>query len=172
MTERFVVALAGAPFGLKGWLKITSLSGETAHLRSLKRVFLRDGTEYPIEEVSLSPLSVKLKGIDSPEAAKLLKGAEMLVPRAEAAPLGGGEFYVEDLRGLEVFTLSGAPGGPGGTADPVGHIADVIEGGGGFLAEILSPLGEKKLVPFRNEFFGPVDPLSRRIELLETWILE
>jgi 16S rRNA processing protein RimM len=171
MAERFVVALAGAPFGLKGWLKITSLSGETAHLCSLKRVFFRDGTEYTVEGVSLSPLSVKLEGVDSPEAARLLRGAEMLVPRAEAAPLGEGEFYVEDLRGLEVFTLSGAPG-PGGTGDPVGHITDVIEGGGGFLAEILSPLGEKKLVPFRNEFFGPVDPLSRRIELLEAWILE
>ncbi|MDR1142596.1 MAG: ribosome maturation factor RimM [Spirochaetaceae bacterium] len=168
MIERFVVARAGAPFGLKGWLKITSLSGETTNLRSLKRVFLRDGTEYAIEGVSLSPLSVKLRGVDSPEAAKLLKGAEMLVPRAEAVPLGEGEFYIEDLRGLEVFTLSGAPG----TGGPVGHIADVIEGGGGFLVEILFPSGEKKLVPFRNEFFGPVDFLSRRIELLETWILE
>ncbi|MDR1306752.1 MAG: ribosome maturation factor RimM [Treponema sp.] len=170
MIERFVVALAGASFGLKGWLKITSLSGETTHLRSLKRVFLRDGTEYAIEGVSLSPLSVKLAGIDSPEAARMLTGAEMLVPRAEAVPLGEGEFYVEDLRGLEVFTLPGAPGA-GKAGDPVGHIADVIEGGGGFLAEILFPSGEKKLVPFRNEFFGPVDSLSRRIELLETWIL-
>jgi 16S rRNA processing protein RimM len=171
MTERFVVALAGAPVGLKGWLKITSPSGETAHLRSLKRVFLRDGTEYAVEGVSLAPLSVKLKGIDGPEAARLLGGAEMLVPRAEAAPLGDGEFYVEDLRGLEVFTLSGGPG-TDTAGGPVGYIADVIEGGGGFLVEILFPSGEKKLVPFRNGFFGPVDPLSRRIELLETWILE
>jgi 16S rRNA processing protein RimM len=183
VNDSFVAALVGAPFGLKGWVKITSPSGETGHLLSLKRVFLCHGTsgmEYDVEEVSPSPLSLKLAGVDSPEAARLLKGAEIRVPRSEAAPLGDGEFYVEDLRGLEVFALSGEPEADkkSGSREPSkaertqGRISAVIEGGGGFLVEILLPSGEKKLVPFRNEFFGPVDPASGRIELLETWILE
>lgn len=184
MKDFFIVALAGSPFGLSGRLKIESLSGEEAHLLGLKKVLLRksspalqggqtllDGQarpgnpekEYIIEEVFTSPLSVKFAGIDSPEAAKALKGAEILAPREQAAPLRKGEFYIEDLRGLNVVTAGKS----------IGTIHDVIEGGGGFLVEILlEPDGEKRLVPFRNEFFGQVDLAAGRAELLETWILE
>ena len=165
MTERFATALLGSPFGLTGRVKIEPFSGEEGHLLGLKKALLRLGTlekEYTIEEVFTAPPSIKLKGIDSPEAAKTLKGSEILVPREQAAPLQEGEFYVEDLRGLEVIA--------GGKT--IGFITDVIEGGGGFLAELLLVPGEKRLVPFRNEFFGPVDPAAGRTELLAPWILE
>jgi len=178
-TEHFAAAVVGAPFGLTGRVKIESLSGEDAHLLGLKKVLLRkskgksvsassseDGespaTEYIIEEIFASPLSVKFAGIDSPEAARTLKGAEILVPREQAAPLLDGEFYVEDLRGLEVFA----------NGQTIGSVNDVIEGGGGFLAELLLASGEKRLVPFRNEFFGRIDLAAGRAELLHTWILE
>jgi 16S rRNA processing protein RimM len=174
MTERFAAALVGPPFGLTGRLKIESPSGETSHLLGLKKVVLRKGgkkgcgekggteQEYLIEEVFTAPLSVKFAGIDSPEAARALKGAEILVPREQAAPLNEGEFYIEDLRGLEVIA----------EGKTVGTISDVIEGGGGFLTEVLLVSGNKRLVPFRNEFFGKVDPAAGRAELLKPWILE
>ena len=164
-TERFAAALVGPPFGLTGRVKIEPLSGEETHLLKLKNILLRKGTEekeYQIEEVFTAPLSVKFTGIDSPEAAKTLKGAEMLVPRWQAAPLNEGEFYIEDLRGLEV-TAQGRT---------VGTISDVLEGGGGFLVEILLETGGKKLVPFRNEFFSSIDPAAGQAELLNSWILE
>jgi len=177
MTEHFAAAVVGAPFGLTGRVKIESLSGEDSHLLGLKKVLLhksRDGRnpekeivkegtkEYTIEEIFSSPLSVKFAGIDSPEAARTLKGAEILVPREQAAPLLDGEFYVEDLKGLEVFA----------NGQTIGSVGDVIEGGGGFLVELLLASGEKRLVPFRNEFFGRIDPAAGRAELLHTWILE
>jgi 16S rRNA processing protein RimM len=169
MTETFVSALLGTPFGVKGWVKIHSLSGEMEHLLSLKSISLRIAEttrEYVVEASSVFPPAFKLAGIDSPEAAKTLRGAEILVPRDQAAPLEEDEFYIEDLRGLEVFCA-----GLAGKAEMAGAISDVLEGGGGFLAEILLTTGEKKLVPFRNEFFGPIDPASGRVELLAPWIL-
>jgi len=165
MTERFVAALVGPPFGLTGRLKIESTSGEKDHFLGLKKVALRLGhleKEYVIEDIFTAPLSVKFAGIDSPDAAKTLTGAEILVPREQAAPLREGEFYIEDLRGLKVIAES----------KTIGIISDVIEGGGGFLAELLLASGEKRLVPFRNEFFGSVDPVSGQVELLTSWILE
>jgi 16S rRNA processing protein RimM len=165
MTDHFVAALIGSPFGLSGRVKIKSLSGEESHLLQLQKARLRLGEiekEYLIEEIFTAPLSIKFAGIDDPEAAMKLKGAEILISREQAAPLQEDEFYIEDLRGLEIIT-------EGKTA---GTINDVIEGGGGFLAEILLTTGEKRLVPFRNEFFGPVDPESGMIELLKPWILE
>ena len=165
MDGRFVTAVIGAPFGLSGRVKIEPLSGEENHLFGLTKVTLRQGgleQEYTIEEVFSSPLSLKLTGIDNPEAAKALKGAEILVPRDYAAPLSEGEYYIEDLRGLEVVA----------EGKTMGKISGVLEGGGGFLAEITLVDGSAKLVPFRDEFFGQIDLAAGKAELLNTWILE
>jgi len=166
-SQYFVSAIIGSPFGLDGRVKITSLSGEDGHFYKLTKVILRTKNEetekeFLIEKVSSPPLSIKFSGIDSLDAAKALNGAEILLPRKQAAPLQKGDFYIEDLKGMEVIY--------GNTI--IGTISDIIEGGGAFLAELLLESGSKKLVPFRNEFFGQIDINSNRAELLNTWILE
>jgi 16S rRNA processing protein RimM len=166
-----VVALVGAPFGLQGFVKTKPLSGELDHLEQLETVVLRRAAHetlfYVEETLRAGPsLAVKFRGIDTPEAAKALSGAELLTGRDHAAPLGKDEYYVEDLRGIPVTDTAGAV---------LGHITDVLDGGGGQLIELrLSgplPGGELRLVPFRKEFFGEVDPETRRAVLLESWIL-
>jgi 16S rRNA processing protein RimM len=129
----------------------------------------RDGGEkvYRVEAWELrsgpSPvLLMKLAGIDTPEEAKTLKGAEITAGRAHAAPLKPGEFYVEDLKGLEV-TAAG---------EVVGRITDILDGGGGELAEIRLNSGGIRLVPFRGEFFGDISLETGKAVLLERWILE
>ena len=113
--------------------------------------------------VSGKTLHIRFTGVDSPEAARGLKGAEIIAPREQAAPLKEGEFYVEDLKGLEVRDPMG---------EILGRIINVVEGGGGDLAEVQLPGGEKRLVPFRKEFFGEPCLQKGCIELLELWILE
>jgi 16S rRNA processing protein RimM len=171
MTETFVAGLVGAPFGLEGFVKVRSLSGEIEHLLKLSSAKLRqEGEErlWEIEEAFPSPpgplVLMKFRGVDSPEAAKTLNRAEILVKRGEAAPLKHGEYYIEDLKGLAVYA---APAG-----EILGTIADVIEGGGGNLVEIKLNQGKRRLVPFRDEFFGEIDLAGRQVELLCRWILE
>jgi 16S rRNA processing protein RimM len=203
-SDYFATARIGAPFGLDGRFKVESLSGETAHILALKTVRVVPGTnpskkaagtisaEYAVEAAYENPLSLKLKGIDSPEAAKALKGAEIVVPRAEAAPLEPGEFYIEDLKGLEVYeeikttndtndtnniSEGRKDGNPsvrevGEVRGFIGKITDIIEGGGGFLAEVELASGEKRLIPFREEFFGQMRPETGRLVLKNTWILD
>jgi 16S rRNA processing protein RimM len=108
-------------------------------------------------------LLVKLRGIDTPEAAKTLKGAEIVTGRENAAPLGPDEYYIGDLQGITVVSLDG---------EVLGQVMDVLEGGGGDLVEMRLPSGELKLVPFRKEFFGDVSPEQGRAVLLCRWILE
>jgi 16S rRNA processing protein RimM len=171
LTERFIAGLVGPPFGLKGFVKVKSLSGETAHLLKLKTVLLRQPEGENLWEVEenaptgapASSLLMKFRGIDTPEAARTLRGAELIIGRAHAAPLGEGEFYVEDLKGLAVFSESG---------ERLGEIAGILEGGGGALAELRLPSGETRLVPFRDEFFGDIDLSGGRTVLLQRWILE
>ncbi|MDR2486044.1 MAG: ribosome maturation factor RimM [Treponema sp.] len=168
MTERFVAALIGAPFGVKGFVKVRSLSGEYDHLRRLKSVVIRLGGAERLWEVEESipinrALAMRFRGIDSPEAAKSLNGAELITDRAHAAPLKDNEFYVEDLQGLAVISDSG---------EALGHITGVVEGGGGSLVEIRLVSGEVKLAPFRNEFFGDIRLETGKAVLLCPWVLE
>jgi 16S rRNA processing protein RimM len=171
LTGRFITGVVGSPFGLKGFVKIKSLSGETSHLLTLKQVLLRQWEEERLWEVEesapisapASSLLMKFRGIDGPEAARSLRGAEIITDRAHAAPLREGEFYVEDLKGLGVFSESG---------ERLGEISGILEGGGGNLVELRLPSGAARLVPFRNEFFGDIDLPGGRVILLRQWILE
>jgi 16S rRNA processing protein RimM len=170
VTKRFVAGLIGAPFGLKGFVKVKPLSGEIDHLLKLQSAILRQkGVEKQviIEESApaLPYMVMKFAGIGSPEAAKALGGAELLVRREEASPLGPGEFYVEDLKGLAVAAA--------GQDDVLlGHVTGIVEGGGGDLVEIRLSTGELKFVPFRKEFFALIKPETGRLILRERWILE
>jgi 16S rRNA processing protein RimM len=181
LLTQFVVGIVGSPHGLKGFVKINSLSGEFEHLRQLEKVILRINKSekvYAVEETILSASSLLMKfvGIDSPEAAKALAGAEMLAGRGQAAPLKTGEYYIEDLKGLAVIgagqdSLPQALLDTSGQGPILGYITDVIEGGGGFLAEVRLPDGKLKFVPFRNEFLGDINLEAGTAVLLEPWIL-
>lgn len=166
--EKFTAGVIGAPFGLEGFVKVKPLSGEIDHLLKLKSAVLRkDGKERVLaveESAPKAPVVVmRFAGFNSPEDAKALAGAELIVSRQEAAALKPGEFYVEDLKGLSVLDER---------LQILGHISAVIEGGGGELAEITLNNGQLKLVPFRKEFFTGIDLENRRVTLNNLWILE
>ena len=162
-------------FGLEGFMKIESASGEYEHFLSLKEIKLRlpsTGTEQPhpdcsyqVEEcvVRNADALLKLRGIDSPEAAKKLHGAEILVPRDMACPLERGEFYINDLCNADLVYKGNS----------VGTIADVVEGGGGFLLEVSeAATGRTVYVPFRSPFIGKINIPAKQVELMHRWILE
>jgi len=158
----------GPPFGLDGFVKVKPFSGESAHFSRLKSITLRQGEAektWDVAEVQAreNVLLMRFAGIDNPEAAGRLGGAEIIVGREYAAPLNKGEYYIEDLKGLEVIDTEGKP---------LGHISDIVEGGGGQLVEVALLSGEKRFAPFRNEFFGEVTLSDGKIVLLEPWILE
>ena len=162
-------------FGLEGFLKIESCSGEYEHFLNLKEVKLqfpskepeeqRPEASYQVEEcvVRSADALLKLRGIDSPEAAKKLHGADILVPRDMACPLERGEFYINDLCN-SVLVYKG---------NSVGTIADVVEGGGGFLLEVSeAATGRTVYVPFRSQFIGKINIPAKQVELMHRWILE
>nr|AGS52216.1 16S rRNA processing protein RimM [uncultured bacterium contig00056] len=168
MTNKFIIGQIGSPFGVKGFVKVRSLSGETAHLLKLESVTVsKDGKEQTLRIEESAPAAegvlMRFEGIDTPEKAKTLTGAQMIAGRDQAAVLEDGEHYIEDLKGLHVITSGG---------ENVGTVLDVIEGGGGELAEIELSNGEKRLVPFRKEFFSEISPAQGRVVLQNLWILE
>ena len=169
MDQQFTAGILGAPFGVKGFVKVRSFSGEYDHIAVLKSMRLRmiDGGEATLEVEAVlrrpGALFLKFKNIDSPEAVKEFSGAELIVSRDQAAPLKADEYYIEDLKGMRVISPAG---------EIRGEITGVLEGGGGNLAEVRLPGGDCKLVPFRKEFFGGISLEDRSAVLLEDWILQ
>ena len=162
-------------FGLEGFIKIESCSGEYEHFLSLKEIMLRlpvrEAEEqcleitYQVEEcvVRTADALLKLRGINSPEAAKKLHGADILVPRDMACPLERGEFYINDLCNSDLVYKGNS----------VGTIADVVEGGGGFLLEVSeAATGRTVYIPFRSQFIGKINIPAKQVELMHRWILE
>lgn len=162
-------------FGLEGFIKIESCSGEYEHFLNLKEIKLQlpsKGTEtqppelfYQVEEcvVRNADALLKLRGINSPEAAKKLHGADILVPRDMACPLERGEFYINDLCNSDLVYKGNS----------VGTIADVVEGGGGLLLEVSeAATGRTVYIPFRSQFIGKINIPAKQVELMHRWILE
>jgi 16S rRNA processing protein RimM len=96
----------GRPHGLDGSFHVTRPRGMLLTLGGRLRIgsveheiVRRSGTEdRPI---------LRLAGIDDREGAEALRGADLLVQRADAPPLPAGEYWAEDLEGCTVLTRDG-----------------------------------------------------------------
>ncbi|MFP4267910.1 MAG: ribosome maturation factor RimM, partial [Spirochaetaceae bacterium] len=91
MDEALAVGVIRTSHGVRGYVKVSSLSGEVEHLLSLKTVLVRNKNrekEYRVEDTRpfKKGILLKLEGIETPEEGKALAGAELWVDREEAAP--------------------------------------------------------------------------------------
>lgn len=202
MTEHFVVGIVQGPHGLLGEFKVESTSGEYEHFSRIKEVTLTDGNASQVFSVEYTKeaaqtLYMKLVGIDSPEKALRFNRWHIVVPRKYARPLQKGEWYIEDLKGCAVWygqtdqhkeaaqkkaqiVLS--------KENTVGKVTNVLEGGQGYLVEIVLSEGCTLLaqdikctksgnprtvyVPFKDQFIGAVDVEAKTMQLMHLWILE
>jgi 16S rRNA processing protein RimM len=103
----------GAPFGLAGWVHVSSYTEPPEALLDYPEWVLRsEGGErrtYRLANGQLQGerLVVRLEGIDERDGAALLTGAWIEVEREHLPPTGDREYYRADLIGLEVANLEG-----------------------------------------------------------------
>ena len=158
------VGMVQKSHGVKGYLKVKSLSGEIEHLLRLKDVYLGSPgslTRFRVEDVrrGVGAVLLKLFGIDSPESAAAYRGQFIWADRQHASVLGEAEYYVADLEGCRLFQ---------GTF-LIGRVVAVPEGGGGDFLEVESPEGKRMIIPFSKHFVGRIDIAARSIELTEAY---
>jgi 16S rRNA processing protein RimM len=155
--------------GVRGYFKVLSFSGEFKHFQKLKGRDLEfslngKNRSYTVEDVKMSGtnLTMKVIGIDSPEEARKLSGAELVTDRANVSSLEKGEFYNIDLCGCKLVT---------GDGRDVGIVKRISENS---LSDLLEVETEKgiRLIPFMNRYIGKVDIDAGTIELTEEWLLQ
>jgi len=106
------LGFVGAPFGVRGWVKLRSHTDPPERLLDHRRLVLRQGSvrqNYRIEASGRSggALTVKLTGVEDRDQAQALRGAQVCVPRSELPQRDDRDFYRADLVGCEVVNLDG-----------------------------------------------------------------
>jgi 16S rRNA processing protein RimM len=106
------LGIVGAPFGVRGWIKVRSYTEPPDRLlehRSLQLCLGGAWRTYRIEASGHSggQLTVKLVGVKDRDEAQALRGAPVGVLRSELPARSDKDFYRADLIGCEVLNLKG-----------------------------------------------------------------
>jgi len=106
------LGFVGAPFGVRGWVKLRSHTDPPERLLEHRNLHIGDeGSRrtYRVEASGRSggALTAKLAGVEDRDQAAVLRGAPIFVPRAELPERDAKDFYRTDLIGCEVVNLAG-----------------------------------------------------------------
>jgi 16S rRNA processing protein RimM len=106
------LGVVGAPFGVRGWVKLRSFTDPPERLLHHRSVLLHIGgswVAYSIEASGRSggQITAKLGGVNDRDQAQALRGAGVGVARSELPPRDDKDFYRADLIGCEVVNLAG-----------------------------------------------------------------
>ena len=149
----------GGPFGVRGWVKVRSYTDPPEGIVSyVPWELVRDGslgTRVVLDwKRAGANIAVRLEGVETREAAQALTGAEVGVDRAALPPTSPGEYYWDDLVGLEAVNRDGAA---------LGRVISILE----LPAHpVLVLAGEReRLVPLVTERLVAVDLGNRRVTL-------
>jgi 16S rRNA processing protein RimM len=97
---------------------------------------------------------LKMKGIDSIEAAEKVIGAELRIPRSELQPTKEGSFYTFQLKGCRVFEGE----------EYLGIITDVLDVGATEILRVDLD-GSETLIPFARSYMKKIDLEQQRIDV-------
>ena len=149
----------GAPQGVRGEIRVKSLTGEPNAVGDYGPLTNKGRTRLFAFEF-LRPLKddmlvARVTGVSTREAAEALKGVEIFARRDQLPPPSEDEFYYDDLVGLEAIDAAGGR---------IGRVVSLTNHGAGDVLEI-APVsgGETLLLPFTKEVAPLVDFDSGRI---------
>jgi 16S rRNA processing protein RimM len=159
MNRRVVLGQVGGAFGVQGWVRIQSHTDPPGNILDYGRWQLgRAGEWREVEvedgKVTAKGVLAKLAGVETPEDARLMTGAQIAVGRDELPALAPGEYYWSDLEGLQAVGRSG---------EMLGRIEEFRTTPGGTVVVIR---GERQhWVPFVKERIVSIDLDTRRVVL-------
>ncbi len=161
ITEWAIIGKIVALFGLRGELKVFSLSDVPDRFTSLKGVYLSpEYTYYTIQRVRPykgEMVILKFAGVDDASAAETLCKRDIFIPLEQLAQLPPDSYYQHDILGLQVVTLSG---------QELGTIVDIIVTGSNDVYVVEAPSKQQVLIPAIKSVVKQID-LIRHIMYIE-----
>jgi 16S rRNA processing protein RimM len=147
------------PHGVLGEVRVESLGGDARRFRRGVAVVVEEGgralTVRSARGLPDGDLLLGFAGVDTPEAAALLRGAYLCVEPARARRLPPGEWFVWQLVGLAAVDAE---------ERSIGTVADVEAGAAHDVLVVSTDAGERRF-PMVAAFVREVDVAGGRIVL-------
>ncbi len=139
--------------GVRGACKIEPWCDSPDVILALKKIYYKKKDEFLSLEITKASIHkgrvlAYFYGIDSPEAAQLLKNRVVYADRDDIE-LEDDRVFIADIIGLPVFDE--------GTGQRLGELVDVIESPASDLFCVKALDGKEVLVPAVDEFIGHID---------------
>jgi len=157
--DRVTVGLIERSFGVRGEVKVRSLSDVPGRLEGLRRVSLvaKNGTTWETDVTHVRRAGagyiVGLAGLTTPEEAALWRGGLIQTARGAVPGLPDGQYYECDLIGLTVYRETG---------QLIGVLEEIFEFSGNHVFAVRQGTKEV-LIPAAKELITAVDVGARRM---------
>jgi 16S rRNA processing protein RimM len=111
-SDTLVVGKIGAPYGVKGWVKITTYTHEQDGVFAYSPWLLgqgQDNKEYVVDQwrTHNKGLVAKLVGVETRDDAESIKNLEISIKAQQLPQLADDDFYWRELVGMQVITEQG-----------------------------------------------------------------
>jgi 16S rRNA processing protein RimM len=108
-SETLVIGKVGAPYGIKGWVKINSYTATPEGIFSYQPWLIGGEQEYQIDQwrVQGKALVAKIDGINDRDDAERIKNLDIIIVAEQLPELDDGEYYWRELTGMQVVTTQG-----------------------------------------------------------------
>lgn len=146
-------------FGIKGMVKIKPFTDDINRFDDLEKIYIEKNNnkkEYEIEEVKYHKgmVLMKLKGVNTPEKAELLRNYYLKVKREDEPELEEGTYYIVDLIGLDVYSDDGKL---------LGKLDDIFNTGSNDIYVIKDELGKQILLPAISDVVKDINLEEKKI---------
>lgn len=111
-SDTLVIGKIGAPYGVKGWVKITSYTDKLEGVFSYTPWLLgqvKESNKYVVDQWRLHNKGViaKLVGVETRDDAESIKNLEISIKAEQLPQLESDDFYWRELVGMQVVTDKG-----------------------------------------------------------------
>lgn len=136
--------------GLRGELRVDPWCDSPQFLCQFKTLYLKKGeTKLSVSSRPHKTIAiVKAKGIDTIEEAEKLRGRVLYINRSDAR-LAPGEYFIQDLMGLDVIDID--------TSKNYGKITDVLKTGANDVYQVTDEKKKDYLIPVIDDVVKEID---------------
>jgi 16S rRNA processing protein RimM len=163
--DYLVIGKILAAHGLRGAVKVHSISDFPERFFTLKRAFLTPDPEEPpsapsvrvahIQELNKGQFMITFEGITDRNAAEKLQKQFICIPITERYSLPKDTFYVADLIGFTVLNPAG---------EVLGHVSEVAQAMQDMIV-LQTPAGTEHFIPFVKALVPDINPQTRQLTI-------
>ncbi|MDY3119206.1 MAG: ribosome maturation factor RimM [Peptoniphilus sp.] len=143
--DKVLVGEITSAHGIRGMVKIYPLTDTPERFKTIPRLYIEGEDilrEVETASVQKNMVLLKIKGINSRNESEAICKKKVYIPFEDRKPLEKDQYFIDDLIGLSVYTVSG---------EQIGELRDMMTQHGNDILVIATP-GEDILIPFVKAF--------------------